>query len=96
MDKREDELEDLIKRKQERSKKEFQMKQEVLKDSFKASVDSLIKRVKKQKEIITSSYGPIVLNSKKVEKPIFEINHELDPEGHNFMKQMIKIQDKLP
>ena len=96
MDKREIELEDLIKRKQERSKKEFQMKQEVLKDSFKASVDSLIKRVRKQKEIITSSYGPIVLNSKRVEKPIFEINPELDPDGHNFMKTMIKIQEKLP
>ena len=67
------------------------MKQEVLKDSFKASVDSLIKRVRKQKEIITSSYGPIVLNSKRVEKPIFEINPELDPDGHHFMKTMIKI-----
>ena len=69
------------------------MKQEVLKDSFRASVDSLIKRVRKQKEIITSSYGPIVLNSKKVEKPIYEINKELDPDGHKFMKQMIKVQD---
>lgn len=67
------------------------MKKEVLKDSFKASVDSLVKRVRKQKEIITSSYGPIVLNSKRVEKPIFEVNEELDPEGHTFMKTMIKI-----
>ena len=40
------------------------MKKEVLQESFNASVDSLIKRVKKQKDIITSSYGPIVLNSK--------------------------------
>lgn len=72
------------------------MKKEVLKDSFKASVDSLVKRVRKQKEIITSSYGPIVLNDKQEEKPIFEINPELDPEGHHFMKSMIKIQDKLP
>lgn len=86
LNKRETELEDLIKRKQERSKKEFEMKKEVLRESFKASVDSLIKRVRKQKEIITSSYGPIVLNSKKIEKPIFEINKELDPEGHNFIK----------
>ena len=91
LDKREIELQDLIKRKQERSKKEFQMKKEVLQESFNASVDSLIKRVKKQKDIITSSYGPIVLNSKKVEKPIYEINKELDPEGHQFIKQMIKI-----
>ena len=91
LDKREDDLEDLIKRKQERSKKEFEMKQEVLQDSFKASVDSLNKRVRKQKEIITSSYGPIVLDAKKHEKPIFEINPELDPDGAHFMKQMIKI-----
>lgn len=35
LDKREIELEDLIKRKQERSKKEFEMKKEVLKDSFR-------------------------------------------------------------
>jgi len=91
LDKREDELEDLINRKQERSRKEFSMKKEVLKDSFKASVDSLVKRVRKQKDIITSSYGPIVLNSKKIEKPIFEINKELDPDGHNFIKQIIKI-----
>lgn len=67
------------------------MKQEVLKDSFKASVFSLTKRVRKQKEIITSSYGPIVLDAKKAEKPTFEINPELDPDGANFMKQMIKI-----
>ena len=70
--------------------------EDVAKDSFKASVDSLIKRVRKQKEIITSSYGPIVLNSKKHEKPIFEINPELDPDGSSFMKQMINIQDQLP
>lgn len=58
------------------------MKKEVLTHSFKASVDSLIKRVQKQKEIITASYGPIILNSKKVEKPIFDINKELDPVGY--------------
>ena len=62
--KREKDLQDLIARKQARSKKEFEMKKEVLKESFKASVDSLIKRVKKQKDMIMSSYGPLVLNSK--------------------------------
>ena len=71
IDKREVELEDLIKRKQERSRQEFKMKQEVLKDSFKVSVDSLVKRVRKQKDLITSSYGPIVLNAMKNQKPIF-------------------------
>ena len=72
------------------------MKKEVLKESFKASVDSLIKRVKKQKDMIMASYGPLVLNSKQVEKPVFEINPELDPEGAKFIRQIINIQQKLP
>jgi len=58
------------------------MKKDVLKNSFSQSVASLIKRIRKQKEIITSSYGPLVLNSKKIEKPIFDINPDLDPDGH--------------
>lgn len=44
---RKSDLEKLIKGKQERSRAEFEMKQEVLTNSFKASVDSLIKRVLK-------------------------------------------------
>lgn len=86
-------LEKLIKGKQERSKAEFEMKKDVLTNSFKASVDSLIKRVLKQKEIITASYGPIILNSKKNEKPVFDINKELDPEGHERLYRLNKIQD---
>ena len=38
-----------------------------------------------------SSYGPLVLNSKQVEKPVYEINPELDPEGAKFIKQIIQI-----
>jgi hypothetical protein len=59
-------------------------------------VESLIKRIRKQKEIITSSYGPLVLNPKRIEKPIFDINPELDPEGHRQMKEMVALQDKVP
>ena len=69
------------------------MKKDVLTNSFKASVDSLIARVRKQKELITASYGPIILNSKKNEKPIFDINYELDPVGHNKLRQLNKMQD---
>ena len=77
---RTDEIAKLILKKQRRSEAEFKMKKEVLSSSFKASVESLTRRIRKQKEIITSSYGPIVLQSKKREKPIFDINEELDPE----------------
>ena len=96
MAKREKEIEKIIRNKQDRSEKEFKMKKEVLQTSFRASVDSLIKRIKKQKDIITSSYGPIVLNSKKIEKPIFDINPELDPEGHAIMKKLNAQQDEIP
>jgi uncharacterized protein with gpF-like domain len=93
---RQQEVVKLIEKKQERSKQEFEMKKEVLASSFKASVESLIKRIQKQKEIITSSYGPIVLNSKRIEKPIFDINKDLDPVGHKHMNEMNAMQDKVP
>ena len=64
------------------------MKKEVLSANFKTSVDTLIAKVKDQKEIITSSYGPIVLNQKKGEEPIFDINAELDPEGQKFLRKV--------
>ena len=67
------------------------MKKEVLQSSFKASVESLIKRIRKQKEIITGSYGPIVLDPKRVEKPIFDINPDLDPEGHKQLQEMVEL-----
>jgi hypothetical protein len=94
--KRHDFLNKLILEKQKRSKEEFEMKKEVLTTSFKASVDSLINRVKKQKELITASYGPIILNSKRNEKPIFDINKELDPVGHDKLRMLNKMQDLLP
>jgi hypothetical protein len=72
------------------------MKSEVLTTNFKSSVDALISRVKKQKELITNSYGPIILNSKKNEKPIFDINQELDPVGYERLRQLWRIQEQLP
>lgn len=78
----------MIEKKSERSQNEYLMKKEVLKNNFQTSVDSLIRRIKGQREVVTSSYGPLVLNSKKSERPIFEINKELDPLGHNWMKEL--------
>ena len=78
----------MIDKKQEKSKMDFEMKNEVLSNNFRNSVTSLIEKVKDQKEIITSSYGPIVLNSKENEEPIFDINPELDPDGHKFLRKV--------
>jgi len=92
---RREEIEKMLDRKQERPKKEFKMKKEVLTTSFGASVQNLIKKIRKQKEIITSSYGPMVLNPKKVERPIFNINEEIDPQGSKWVESMNEDQDKI-
>jgi len=42
------------------------------------------------------SYGPLVLNPKQKEKPIFEINKDLDPEGYKWYSQLSKEQDNIP
>ena len=83
----------MIERKQERSQQEFSMKAEVLNNNFHNSVDSLIKNIKKSRQIITSSYGPVVLNSKRHDKPIFSINPVLDPKGHKWVQHLNKTQD---
>ena len=64
------------------------MKEEVLQNSFANSINTLISKVKDQKEIITSSYGPLVLNHKENEPPVFDINPEMDPEGHKFLRRV--------
>jgi hypothetical protein len=86
--KRRSELQKLIDRKQLRSKTEFEIKKSVLTDQFGGSVKSLIRQIRRQKEVITSSYGPVVLSSKKEERPIFDINKDLDPEGAKFLKEL--------
>jgi len=86
----------MIRSKQKRSENEYMMKKDVLTSSFKSSVNSLIRRISKQKDIITSHYGPIVLSTKKDERPIFEISPDLDPTGHKFVKQLNEMQEKVP
>ena len=89
-------IEKMLDLKQKRSKTEFKMKKEVLTSSFGSSVQSLIRKIKKQKEIITGSYGPLVLNSKKTERPIFNINSEIDPNGAKWVQRINEDQDKIP
>ena len=48
-----------------------------------------VKALRTIEKQVGSDDGPIVLDAKKAEKPTFEINPELDPDGANFMKQMI-------
>ena len=71
MTRREKEIQKIINEKQALSEREFKMKKEVLNKSFNEHVAALIDKIRRQKEVITNSYGPIVLDSKKIEKPIF-------------------------
>lgn len=92
MGKREGELSELIERKQQRSETEFEIKRAVLTEQFQGSIKSLIRQVKRQKDVITSSYGPIVLSNKRHERPIFDVNPDLDPEGAKFLQELNVMQ----
>lgn len=66
------------------------VKTSVLKDEFTDSVKSLIDQIKRQKDIIIKSYGPLMLQPKREETGIYEIPRELDPAGHKWLKDLNK------
>lgn len=50
------------------------VKKHVLGAEFKDSVDRLIEQIKRQKDIIIKSYGPLMLQNKKDEPPLYQIS----------------------
>lgn len=64
------------------------VKKQVLGSEFKDSVDRLIDSIKRQKDIIIKSYGPLMLQNKKTEPPLYQISKELDPLGHKWIKDL--------
>lgn len=93
---RKKEIEKMIQKKSERSTSEYHMKSEVLKNNFSTHLNSLVQRIQKQKAVITSGYGPVVLSKKKGERPIYEIPRDLDPVGHKWMKQLVETEARAP
>ena len=64
------------------------VKKTVLGSEFKDSVDRLIESIKRQKDIIIKSYGPLMLQHKKSEPPLYQISKDLDPVGHKWIKDL--------
>ena len=85
-----------IEYKEEKAKKEFDQKMTILKSNFNQNIGKLVDNIETQREIISTGYGPLVLDSKKEEKPIFEINKEIDPEGFKKQKYLNKMQNEVP
>jgi len=79
-----------IKYKEEKSKKEFENKMDVLKSNFNENISKLVKNIRSQRDTISGSYGPLTLANKKNERPIFEINKEIDPEGYFMQSKLFK------
>jgi hypothetical protein len=52
---------------------EYGVKEKVLRDNFSGTVERLIAKIRMQRDMILQSYGPLILNSKKDEPPVFNI-----------------------
>jgi hypothetical protein len=75
IDSRSEELIKILELKEENSMAETTMKEKVLRKNFKGTVDRLVAKIKMQRDMILQAYGPLVLNSKKEEQPIFSIHN---------------------
>lgn len=81
--------------KEEKSLKEFDHKMGVLKESFNDNIARLLKNIGVQRDTIAQSYGPLTLDDKRNEKPIFEISKEVDPEGHKMQEFLFQKQNNI-
>ena len=69
---------------------------DVLKSNFNENISKLVKNIRSQRDTISGSYGPLTLANKKNERPIFEINKEIDPEGYFMQSKLFKKQNEIP
>ena len=85
LDKRTLEVEKILEQKDLNNKTDFTMKEKVLRSNFYQSIGSLIKSIKLQRALVQQAYGPIVLQAKRSEKPLFSIT-ESDSNKENIKK----------
>ncbi len=69
------------------------MKEKMLRKNFAGTVERLIAKIKNQRDLLLQAYGPLVLNSKRNEPPIFSI-HSKDRKDE-FM-EMLHTRSKVP
>ncbi|CDW72463.1 uncharacterized protein loc101675906 [Stylonychia lemnae] len=86
----------ILEQKDLNSQKEFQRKEKILRLNFGQTVNALIKNIKIQRDLILQAYGPIVLQSKKDELPLFHINSKHNKDGAEKLNQLLKVRDNTP
>lgn len=96
MTKDRDAIMERVKAKESRVEEEFRVKKNTLKASFNENLHKLVKNIASQREIVSASYGSLTLQNKQMQKPIFEINPDIDAEGAAHMANLEKYQQKVP
>jgi hypothetical protein len=73
----------------------FKKKSKVIRERFNEVVGELIRKVYHQKNVIIQSYGPLILNPLSKQRPIFEINKEIDKKGYRDVQYLRTRENKL-
>ena len=69
------------------------MKEKMLRKNFAGTVERLIAKIKEQRDLLLQAYGPLVLNSKQNEPPIFNIHNK---DRKDEFIEMLHIREKVP
>jgi hypothetical protein len=93
IDKRSRELVKILELKESNNNSEYKIKDKILRKNFQGTVERLIKKIKQQRDMILQAYGPLVLNSKRGEAPIFNI---MNKERNSNFKDMLRLSSKVP
>ena len=68
----------------------------MLTGNFNEYITKLKRNIIQQRDFITEGYGPLTVRNKKRDRPIFEINKEIDPEGYLKYQKLAKEQNQIP
>lgn len=76
IDNRTRELKKILDLKDANNLADFKRKERVLQSKFQEAIHKLIRKVRVQRDMLMQAYGPLVLQSKKDELPIFSIHNK--------------------
>ena len=68
----------------------------MLRKRFRNAIGSLIRSIDMQKDQILQSYGPLVLNRKKHDQPLFTIHPDINPDDARLFTTVHSLRTSLP
>ncbi len=83
----------ILELKEQNNRSEYGMKEKMLRKNFAGTVERLIAKIKQQRDLLLQAYGPLVLNSKKNEPPIFNIHNK---DRKDEFIEMLHTREKVP